>query len=66
MLDTVSYKTWTERGKYMLHGDGRTLWFDKSFSLLIFSDGKLGLNAEHSWGDAPVIGHVEEHNLTNE
>lgn len=66
VLDTNAFKTWAERGKHLLHGDGKTIWFDKTFNLIVFSDGKQGLNAEHAWGDAPVIGHVSEFNLTNE
>lgn len=33
-------------------------WFDKSFNLIIFKNGTMGLNAEHSWADAPIIGHL--------
>ena len=50
----------------MLHGDGKTLWFDKSFCLIVFADGKVGVNAEHSWGDAPVIGHMFEYTMIEE
>lgn len=35
-------------------------WFDKSFTFIVFRNGKMGLNAEHSWADAPVIGHLWE------
>lgn len=35
-------------------------WFDKSLSFIIFKNGKIGLNAEHSWADAPIIGHLWE------
>lgn len=35
-------------------------WFDKSFNLIIFKNGTMGLNAEHSWADAPIIGHLWE------
>ncbi|XP_025889491.1 carnitine O-palmitoyltransferase 1, muscle isoform-like, partial [Nothoprocta perdicaria] len=35
-------------------------WFDKSFTLVVFKNGKLGANAEHSWADAPIIGHLWE------
>ncbi|ELU04678.1 hypothetical protein CAPTEDRAFT_111807 [Capitella teleta] len=66
ILDTNSFSTWSERGKYLLHGDGRTQWFDKSFSLLYFTDGRCGINVEHSWGDAPVMAHCSEYNLTKE
>ena len=33
---------------------------------MVFSDGKCGINAEHSWADAPVIGHMVEYSLTYE
>ncbi|KAI0215786.1 Carnitine O-palmitoyltransferase 1, liver, partial [Lamellibrachia satsuma] len=66
VLDNKCFKTWSERGKYMLHGNGASLWFDKSFNLLVFSDGRYGLNAEHSWADAPTMSYVSEFNLTNE
>ncbi|NWQ84989.1 CPT1B palmitoyltransferase, partial [Columbina picui] len=35
-------------------------WFDKSFTLVVYKNGKLGANAEHSWADAPVVGHLWE------
>ena len=66
ILETHCCKKWSDKGKYLLHGDGGNIWFDKSFNIIVFSDGSHGLNTEHSWGDAPVIGHVSEHNLTNE
>lgn len=46
-------------------------WFDKSFSIVIYKNGKNGLNAEHSWADAPTIAHLWEvcifvdHRVTN-
>ncbi|KAM4747541.1 carnitine O-palmitoyltransferase 1, muscle isoform [Rhinophrynus dorsalis] len=46
--------------KALLHGNCYNRWFDKSFNLVVFSNGKLGLNAEHSWADAPIIGHLWE------
>uniref|UniRef100_A0A6Q2YCS5 Carnitine O-palmitoyltransferase n=1 Tax=Esox lucius TaxID=8010 RepID=A0A6Q2YCS5_ESOLU len=39
-------------------------WFDKSFNLIVFKNGTMGLNAEHSWADAPIIGHLWEHVLS--
>jgi len=50
----------------LLHGDGASLWFDKTICVVIFEDGKLGVNCEHSWADAPVIGHMIEYCLVNE
>lgn len=46
--------------KSLLHGRCYDRWFDKSFTLVVYSNGKLGANAEHSWADAPVVGHLWE------
>ncbi|GCC38224.1 hypothetical protein chiPu_0016736 [Chiloscyllium punctatum] len=46
--------------KSLLHGKCYDRWFDKSISFIIFKNGKIGLNAEHSWADAPIIGHLWE------
>lgn len=35
-------------------------WFDKSFSVVVYKNGKNGLNAEHSWADAPIVSHLWE------
>lgn len=35
-------------------------WFDKSFSVVFYKNGKTGLNGEHSWADAPVLSHLWE------
>lgn len=66
ILEEKSFSELSDRAKYLLHGDGRSFWFDKSFCLVVFSDGKCGINAEHSWADAPVIGHMVEYALTYE
>ncbi|XP_033823336.1 carnitine O-palmitoyltransferase 1, liver isoform isoform X2 [Periophthalmus magnuspinnatus] len=50
--------------KSLLHGECYDRWFDKSFNLIIFKNGTMGLNAEHSWADAPIIGHLWEHVLS--
>jgi len=66
ILEEKSFTELSDRSKYLLHGDGRSFWFDKSFCLMVFSDGKCGINAEHGWADAPVIGHMVEYALTYE
>ena len=66
ILEEKSFTELSDRANYLLHGDGRSFWFDKSFCLVVFSDGKCGINAEHSWADAPVIGHMVEYALTYE
>ncbi|KAL7831026.1 hypothetical protein SRHO_G00305280 [Serrasalmus rhombeus] len=50
--------------KSLLHGKCYDRWFDKSLSLIIYKNGTMGLNAEHSWADAPIIGHLWEHVLS--
>jgi len=54
--------SWSARGRRLIHGSPKSpgIWFDKSISLTFFTDGKCGVNAEHSWADAPVIGHLLE------
>ncbi|KAK7940205.1 hypothetical protein WMY93_003531 [Mugilogobius chulae] len=46
--------------KSLLHGKCYDRWFDKSFSIVIYKNGKSGLNAEHSWADAPTVAHLWE------
>ncbi|XP_029008376.1 carnitine O-palmitoyltransferase 1, liver isoform isoform X2 [Betta splendens] len=50
--------------KSLLHGKCYDRWFDKSFNMILFKNGTMGLNAEHSWADAPIIGHLWEHVLS--
>ncbi|XP_015978002.1 carnitine O-palmitoyltransferase 1, brain isoform isoform X4 [Rousettus aegyptiacus] len=50
----------------LLAGRGHDRWFDKSFTLIVFSNGKLGLNVEHSWADCPISGHMWEFTLATE
>ncbi|KAB0390644.1 hypothetical protein E2I00_004610, partial [Balaenoptera physalus] len=49
----------------LLAGRGHDRWFDKSFSLIVFSNGKLGLSVEHSWADCPISGHMWEYDPKN-
>lgn len=39
----------------LLQGDGANRWFDKSVSLIVFSDGNAGINIEHSGLDGTVV-----------
>jgi hypothetical protein len=50
----------------MLHGKGYDRWFDKSFNMIFSANGRVGLNTEHSWADAPVTGHMWECVLADE
>ena len=53
-------------GALMLHGLGYDRWFDKSFQLIVGSNARIGLNGEHSWADAPVVGHFWEYIISND
>lgn len=57
-------KSLDKYAKSLLHGKCYDRWFDKSFNLIVFKNGTMGLNAEHSWADAPIIGHLWEHVLS--
>ena len=37
-------------------GDATRLWFDKSFSAIVFSDACVAYHYEHTYADAPVPG----------
>ncbi|KAG8191650.1 hypothetical protein JTE90_016443 [Oedothorax gibbosus] len=56
----------SEFGRAMLHGKGYDRWFDKSFNFIIAKNGRVGLNGEHSWADAPIMGHLWEFCLCTE
>uniref|UniRef100_A0A9J8DB16 carnitine O-palmitoyltransferase n=1 Tax=Cyprinus carpio carpio TaxID=630221 RepID=A0A9J8DB16_CYPCA len=50
--------------KSLLHGKCYDRWFDKSINLIVFKNGTMGLNTEHSWADAPIVGHLWEQVLS--
>uniref|UniRef100_A0A8C8RYZ7 carnitine O-palmitoyltransferase n=1 Tax=Pelusios castaneus TaxID=367368 RepID=A0A8C8RYZ7_9SAUR len=52
--------------KSLLHGNCYDRWFDKTFNLVVFKNGKMGLNAEHSWADAPIVGHLWENVMSSD
>uniref|UniRef100_A0A3B4AUW2 Carnitine O-palmitoyltransferase 1, muscle isoform n=1 Tax=Periophthalmus magnuspinnatus TaxID=409849 RepID=A0A3B4AUW2_9GOBI len=52
--------------KSLLHGKCYDRWFDKSFNLISYPNGKMGINTEHSWADAPIIGHMWEYVLATD
>ena len=48
--DTIHEKN--ELACSLLHGDGSNRWFDKSLTMVVFKNGKCGVNCEHSWYEA--------------
>jgi carnitine O-palmitoyltransferase 1 len=53
-------------GRNLLHGNGHDRWFDKSFTMCVASNGRIGFNAEHTWGDAPLMAIIYEHVVADE
>ena len=56
----------TNIAKSVIHGNCKDIWFDKSFTLKVFSNGVVGFNGEHAWADAPVVGMTCEYCLLME
>lgn len=73
ILDEESYEFNEEKydglngfAQSLLYGKGYDRWFDKSFSIIVSKNGRIGLNVEHSWADAPVNSFMWEHLLADE
>ncbi|XP_052265796.1 carnitine O-palmitoyltransferase 1, liver isoform-like [Dreissena polymorpha] len=66
VLGTEIHEDISSRAQYLFHADGKSIWFDKSLTLLVQPDGRMGLNCEHSYADAPVLAHIIEINFTQE
>ncbi|KAK1881321.1 Carnitine O-palmitoyltransferase 1 liver isoform [Dissostichus eleginoides] len=52
--------------KSLLHGKCYDRWFDKSFTVIYYKNGKMGVNGEHSWADAPVLSHLWQQTLSTD
>ncbi|XP_063756235.1 carnitine O-palmitoyltransferase 1, muscle isoform isoform X2 [Eleginops maclovinus] len=64
--DPTNTKSLDSYAKSLLHGKCYDRWFDKSFTLISYPNGKMGINAEHSWADAPIVGHMWEYVLATD
>lgn len=51
-LDSSSPSSSEEFSRACWHGDGASRWFDKCFQLIVFENGRAGMNGEHSKMDA--------------
>lgn len=54
-LDQNTPDTMTEVSRMLLHGDGQDRYFDKSLQLVVFDDGKTGINFEHTGMDGSIL-----------
>lgn len=55
VLSEESPSSLSEKGKFLLHADGKTLWYDKSVNFVFFKNGQCGLNVEHSMADGKKL-----------
>jgi Choline/Carnitine o-acyltransferase len=62
----IDGKDCTALAREFFCGDARSFWCDKSFCVNVTREGHLGMAIEHSWADAPVIGHLYDAMLANE
>mmetsp|Transcript_45820 Transcript_45820/g.115389 ORF Transcript_45820/g.115389 Transcript_45820/m.115389 type:complete len:799 (+) Transcript_45820:296-2692(+) len=60
VLDDFQSDDYSERARHLFHGTGSNIWFDKSMTLIVDRDGKVGVNGEHGWADAPVLAQIHE------
>ncbi len=54
-LDDVTPQDTLQACDHLLHGDSGSRWFDKSVSLIVFEDGRAGINVEHCGLDGTTI-----------
>lgn len=55
VLDARTPTSPTEQSYLSMSGLGYDRWFDKSFNLIVYANGKAGLNCEHSWAGERVV-----------
>lgn len=54
-LDALAPRNDLQACDHLLHGDSGNRWFDKSLSLIVFADGRAGVNVEHCRLDGTTI-----------
>ncbi|HBR95996.1 MAG TPA: carnitine O-acetyltransferase [Gammaproteobacteria bacterium] len=54
-LDDAAPEDLQDASDRLLHGDGGNRWFDKSLSLIVFSNGVAGVNVEHCGLDGMTV-----------
>lgn len=54
-LDSAAPTDLGQATDQLLHGDGGNRWFDKSVSLIVFSNGVAGVNCEHCGVDGSAL-----------
>jgi carnitine O-acetyltransferase len=54
-LDALAPEDTLQTCDQLLHGDSGNRWFDKSLSLVVFADGRAGINVEHCGLDGTTM-----------
>ena len=54
-LDALAPQDTLQTCDHLLHGDSANRWFDKSLSLIVFADGRAGINVEHCGLDGTTM-----------
>ncbi|MQY06563.1 choline/carnitine O-acyltransferase [Actinomadura macrotermitis] len=54
-LEDLAPASELEACDHLLHGDSGNRWFDKAVSLIVFADGRAGINVEHCGLDGTTI-----------
>lgn len=58
--DDEAPPTLLDEVRSLLIGNGHNRWADKSFTLVVQKDGRIGVHVEHAWADASTVGHLVE------
>ena len=66
VLDDYQTDDPSERSRHFLGGDGSSIWFDKSLTIIVLSDGHVGMNIEHAPVDGTIIVNLMEYLVVNE
>lgn len=66
VLEEDSAKNLTEEATMTMTGNGTNRFFDKCLQYIVYSNGRLGINAEHSSSDATIPGRIWEYCLAKE
>jgi len=58
ILDEDAPNSIEEMCKKGIHRNGKSLWYDKNFNMVVSSNGRYCANVDHTWADATVMVHV--------
>jgi len=54
-FDESSPRTVEQLSHAAMHRHGKALWFDKNFTMIVFQNGRMASNVDHSWGEAGAL-----------